>query len=98
MHLPSASHLIFADDGNIVLGLTGNRADPTADAGIEIDRHSPRVSVVGDLRIKRLLLLWRRLRRFRGSARFFSKIGERSDAHQFAAFHIPMMLGRDEIV
>src|SRR5205807_10291019 len=46
MHLAAAAHLIFADDGDVVLRLTGDHAGVAADAGREIDRHTPRVAVV----------------------------------------------------
>ena len=88
MHLASACDLIFADNRNVVLRLASNRANTAADAGVEIDDHAPGVAVVFDLRIKRFVF----------TRRWLFGFGDGSDAHQIAAFHLPMMLRGDQFV
>ena len=49
MHLATTRDLIFSDNRNVVFSLTGNRAGIATDAGVEIDDHSPGITVVGEL-------------------------------------------------
>ena len=41
MQVPVSRHLVGADDGDVVLGLTGHDAGTTAGAGVEVDDHFP---------------------------------------------------------
>src|SRR6185312_14957832 len=43
VHFAAAVHLILADHGDVVFGLARDRARLAANAGIEIDAHTPRV-------------------------------------------------------
>ncbi len=43
MHVPAFVDLLFANDGNIIFRLAGDDAVIASHAGIQIDRHSPRV-------------------------------------------------------
>ena len=55
VHLAAAQHLIFADDGNVVLRLAGHHAGVAARARAQIDRHAPLIAlIVGELVIDRV--------------------------------------------
>src|SRR6185437_433483 len=55
VHLSPMLYFVAADDGNVVLRLTRNRAGATADTGVEIDRHAPRIRRIRVFRIQRML-------------------------------------------
>ncbi len=68
MHLAAAQHLFLADDRDVVLRLAADDAGVAADAGVDVDRHSPLVAFVLELGIqrdrprRRFVLLVHRLR------------------------------------
>ena len=53
MHLAALVDLVGADNGDIVLALAGHHTGVTAGTGIQVDRHTPCVPVVGRLLPKR---------------------------------------------
>src|SRR6185295_8719968 len=53
VHLPAVADLVLADDGDVVLGLAGDRASAAADACGEIDAHRPGVRALRRRVVKR---------------------------------------------
>ena len=64
VHLTATKHLILADDRNVVLGLTGHDTGVAADAGVEVDRHTPLVVAVEFRRLVERATARQRLRAF----------------------------------
>ncbi|OQB90183.1 MAG: hypothetical protein BWX84_02028 [Verrucomicrobia bacterium ADurb.Bin118] len=99
MHLPSALHLVFADDGDVVLALTGDHARRTPHAGVQINGHPPLV-----MRLLFLFLQWVRIKRPHPARRLvyvqalgkpgiFLKLLQIGFAHNRASLHGPVILG-----
>ena len=95
MHFSAAHHLIFADDGNIIFGLTRDYAGIAAVALGQVDGHAPRVTGIGERLVKGIVFR----RRFVVLVR---EIGillvfrERGVAQKLAAFHVEVILRAGE--
>ena len=50
-HLAATGHLILADDGDVVLALTGHHAGRTAHARLQVDDHAPLMNFRSRLRV-----------------------------------------------
>src|SRR5262249_33773547 len=95
VQLAPDDHLLLADDGNVVLGLAGNRACVTPRARAQIDRHAPSVAFI---------LAWRVHRKRWGCllTHLLHKIWivtiflQRSSTNRIAPFHAVMMLRASE--
>ncbi len=98
VHFASTRHLLFSDNRNVVLRLTGNGAGAATDAGVEINHHAPGVASVVDERVERFLIPRRRFLSLDDRARIFVKARQRSAAHLVAAFHLPVLLRGNEFV
>src|SRR5438045_7291442 len=97
MHLSTASDLFLANDGNIVLGLTRDRARTAADARAKIDNHSPGIAAVLELGgfVERLVSFGFFFRP-RDTLWVGDKLRERSGPQKVAPFQFMMSLRRGE--
>ena len=101
MHVPAQGRLLLAYDRDIIFRLAGDDAVITAHARIHVDRHAPRVRLIG----VRIGLVQRQ---FRGRLFLFSKIGfflillQGGCAYQWTRagrrLHCLVALGRGELV
>src|SRR5919204_1381378 len=97
MHLAAARDLLFADDGNIVLGLTRNRARAAPDACPKVDNHPPGVAAVLEfIRLIECLVAFRFFFRSRDAFRIGYELSEGSGSQKIAAFHLAVPLRRGE--
>ena len=85
--------LLLTNHGNVVLGLTSNRARAAADAPAKIDNHSPRVSAVFKFfRIVKRFLVCGSVFRSRDLFWIGNEFRQSAAAKKIAAFHVVMML------
>src|ERR1019366_5018345 len=84
VHGAPAAHLVFADHGDIVLGLAGDHAGAASGAGIEVDGHAPGVAGVREFRIHGQRA-WRRFRAFVDGGRILAVIGDIAFMNDVAA-------------
>ena len=102
VHVAADDDLLFADDGDVVLRLAGEHAVVAAHAGVQIDRHAPRV-VFFFVGIRLVEREPRRRLFFLREVRLFAVFLERGLAHQrtmaaIGRVHDLVALRRGELV